>query len=93
MTPAVLLFGAEEALSDEPGRIVVQEEPDLFANRPSFRGTTLELLHPRTYYYVRDKLDGTINRRLARLPFGSAGQHLPHRRNCVHLGADCGSGQ
>jgi hypothetical protein len=44
-TPAVLLFGAEKALSDEPRRIVVQEEPDRFANRPFFRDTTLEL-HP-----------------------------------------------
>jgi hypothetical protein len=40
MTPALLLFGAEKALSDEPGRIVVQEEPDRFANRPFFRDTS-----------------------------------------------------
>jgi hypothetical protein len=42
MTPAVLLFGAQKALSDEPGRIVLQEEPDRFANRPFLRDTTLE---------------------------------------------------
>src|SRR5690242_2219995 len=54
---SALVFGATAAVSDEPG-IVVQENS--WRDRPFFKDTTLEL-HPRTYYYDRDQLNGSIN--------------------------------
>jgi len=81
--PTALVLGTAAALSDEPGRIVVQEEPDRFANRPFFRDTTLEL-HPRTYYYDRDKLDGTINQAWA--GGGWLAYHSGLLANTFHIG-------
>jgi hypothetical protein len=71
------------ARSDEPGRIVVQEDADRFANRPFFRDTTLEL-HPRTYYYDRDNLNGTINQAWA--GGGWLAYHSGLLANTFHIG-------
>jgi outer membrane OprD family porin len=62
LLPTALALDVTKAWSDEPGRIVVPADNtrDRFASEPFFRDTTLEL-HPRTYYYDRDKLDGSIN--------------------------------
>ena len=81
--PTALVLGPAPARSDEPGRIVVQEEPDRFANRPFFRDTTLEL-HPRTYYYDRDKLDGSINQAWA--GGGWLAYHSGLLANTFHIG-------
>ncbi|MFZ0854264.1 MAG: hypothetical protein WAO08_34320, partial [Hyphomicrobiaceae bacterium] len=57
-----LVLGTSDAVADEPGRTVVQEEPrrDRFANSPFLRDTTLEW-HPRTYYFDRENFDGSRN--------------------------------
>jgi outer membrane porin, OprD family len=90
MLPALaliaLLLDAGAAVGDEPAGIIVQEEPwrDRLANAPFFRDTTLEL-HPRTYYYVRDKLDGSINQAWA--GGGWLAYHSGLLGNIFHIGA------
>jgi outer membrane porin, OprD family len=60
--PAALIFAAGNARSEEPGYLFGSEDAarDRFWSSPFIRDTTLEL-HPRTYYYVRDKFNGSIN--------------------------------
>src|SRR5262245_55650062 len=82
--PIAFLLSPATARSDEPGRIVVQEEPDRFANRPFFKDTTLEL-HPRTYYYVRDNFDGSKNQAWA--GGGWLAYHSGLLANTFHIGA------
>jgi hypothetical protein len=81
-----LLLGAAAAVADEPAGIIVQEEPwrDRLAAAPFFRDTTLDL-HPRTYYYVRDKLDGSINQAWA--GGGWLAYHSGLLGNIFHIGA------
>jgi outer membrane porin, OprD family len=81
-----LVLGASDTVADEPGRIVVQEEPwrDRFANSPFLRDTTLEL-HPRTYYFVRDNFDGSKNQAWA--GGGWLAYHSGLLANTFHIGA------
>jgi hypothetical protein len=78
---SAVVFGATAAVSDEPG-IVVQE--DSWRDRPFFKDTTLDL-HPRTYYYVRDKLDGSTNQAWA--GGGWLAYHSGLLLNTFHIGA------
>src|SRR5262252_6340552 len=80
-----LLLGAGAAAAEEPAGIIVQEDPwrDRLA-APFFRDTTLEL-HPRTYYYVRDKLNGSINQAWA--GGGWLEYHSGLLGNIFHIGA------
>src|SRR5262245_2530106 len=86
LAPMTLLLGAAAAVADEPAGIIVQEEPwrDRLAAAPFFRDTTLDL-HPRTYYYVRDKLDGSINQAWA--GGGWLAYHSGLLGNIFHIGA------
>src|SRR5499426_470158 len=85
LAPMTLLLGAAAAVADEPAGIIVQEEPwrDRLAAAPFFRDTTLDL-HPRTYYYVRDKLNGSINQAWA--GGGWLAYHSGLLANTFHIG-------
>jgi hypothetical protein len=87
LVPTALVLGAGDALSDQPGRIVVREqtERDRFATMPFFRDTTLEL-HPRTYYFVRDNFDGSKNQAWA--GGGWLAYHSGLLANTFHIGAN-----
>src|SRR5215470_10422677 len=85
LLPTALGLGVSNAWGDEPGRIVVtgDDARDRLANSPFFRDTTLDL-HPRTYYYDRDKLNGTINQAWA--GGGWLAYHSGLLANTFHIG-------
>jgi outer membrane porin, OprD family len=84
--PAAVILSPATALSDEPDRVLAPEDAgDRVWRSPFFKDTTLDL-HPRTYYYVRDKFDGSINQAWA--GGGWLAYHSGLLGNIFHIGAN-----